>query len=228
MAVQLFYDNFEIEIILRLILACACGLVVGSDRSRRHKTAGIRTYLIVAGGACVYAMVSKYGFLDIVGHGDSYVDVSRVASSIVTGVGFLGAGAILTRENHVEGLSTAAGMWVMAAVGACIGIGMYVVAIFTTALMLFVMVIFKSERLPHIVPTDMGRLSVTMDDDMGAVKILEAMLYERNIDILSTYIKSHKDGTVSFSFSVIMPDTIDVAETVTQIYKATGAKSIDL
>ena len=228
MAVNLFENSFEIEILIRLLLAGACGLVVGSDRSRRHKTAGIRTYLIVAVGACVYAIVSKYGFLDIVNHGDSYVDVSRVASSIVTGVGFLGAGAILTREDRVEGLSTAAGMWVMAAVGGCVGIGMYAIAILTTALMLFVMIIFKSERLPHIMPTETGRLTVTMDDDMGAIKILEAMLYERNIDIITSNVKRHKGGTVTFTFSVLMPETLDVAETVTQIYKATGARSIDL
>ncbi len=228
MAIDFINDNFELQIILKLLLACACGFAVGSDRSRHHKTAGIRTYLIVALGACAYAMVSKYGFLDMALPGEAGVDVARVTAGIVTGVGFLGAGAILTRENHVEGLSTAAGMWVMAAVGACIGVGMYFIAILTTALMLFVMVMFKNERLPHVTPADTGHLTVTMKDDMGAVKVLEAMLYERNIDIADSHVKRHKDGTVTFSFSVIMPDNLDIPETVSQIYKATGAKTIDL
>ncbi len=229
MMITLFENNFEAELLFRLALACICGFTVGAERSHHHKTAGVRTYLIVAVGACVYAMVSKYGFLDIVaGHEDQYVDVSRVASSIVTGVGFLGAGTIFTREDHVEGLSTAAGMWVMAAIGMASGVGMYVVAVTVSVSVLLILIIFQNERLPYTMPTDTARLEITMPDDMGAVKILEAMLYERNIDILTSHVKRHKDGTLSFSFYVAIPESLDVAETVSSLYRVTGAKSINL
>lgn len=225
-----FFERYpDAELMLRLLLAIVCGLLTGTERSRHHKSAGIRTYLIVAAGAAIYAMVSKYGFLDIiVADGEPHVDVSRVAASIVTGVGFLGAGAIFMRENHVEGLATAAGMWVMAAVGAAFGVGMYATGFIVTAIVLIVQILFQNERMPHLAITDVGRLVVTMDEDMGALKILEAMLYERNIDIVTTHLKRHKDGTITYSFSIVMPESLNVTETVTQIYRATGAKSIDL
>ena len=229
MSIGFIRDYPDLEILLRLVLAIVCGLMVGTERSRHHKSAGTRTYLIVSAGAAIYAMVSKYGFLDIVvASGEPHVDVSRVAASIVTGVGFLGAGAIFMRENHVEGLATAAGMWVIAAVGTAFGVGMYATGFIVTGIVLLVQILFQNERLPHLAPTDTGRLLVTMDEDMGALKILEAMLYERNIDIVTTHLKKHKDGTITYTFSVVMPESLDVAATVTQIYRATGARSIDL
>lgn len=218
----------DIELIFRILLAGACGLIVGAERSRHHKTAGVRTYLIVAIGAAVYAMVSKYGFLDIVGTGEPHVDVSRVAAGIVTGVGFLGAGAIFMRENRVEGLGTSAGIWVMAAVGTAIGVGMYVTGFITTAIVFFVMVGFPKENFAGFKAVESGRLEICMDENADVLKTLETMLDEFHIDIVTTHIKRHKDHTITYSFAVNVPETLDTADAVSRIYRATNAKSIDL
>ena len=114
-------------------MAGLCGGVAGFERTKHQKAAGLRTYIIVAVGAALFTIASKYGFLDVV-HNGIRLDVSRVACNIVTGVGFLGAGTIFMYGNQIRGLVTSAGIWVMAAVGMAVGAGMYVLAIIATAI----------------------------------------------------------------------------------------------
>ncbi|MBQ7839414.1 MAG: MgtC/SapB family protein [Lachnospiraceae bacterium] len=113
------------ELLLRLIIACLLGLAIGFERKNRNKMAGVRTHAIVAFGAALMMIVSKYGFGDV---GSS--DGSRIAAQIVSGIGFLGAGVIFVKDNtSVSGLTTAAGIWTTAGVGMCIGAGQYFIAI---------------------------------------------------------------------------------------------------
>ena len=123
----------QMELLLRLVIACILGMVIGVERKNRNKIAGIRTHAIVAFGAALMMIVSKYGFEDLNG---SY-DASRIASQIVSGVGFLGAGIIFVKDrNSVSGLTTAAGIWVTAGVGMCIGTGLYFISASSTLLLL--------------------------------------------------------------------------------------------
>ena len=123
----------QMELLLRLVIACILGMVIGVERKNRNKIAGIRTHAIVAFGAALLMIVSKYGFEDLNG---SY-DASRIAAQIVSGVGFLGAGIIFVKDrNSVSGLTTAAGIWVTAGVGMCIGAGLYFISATSTLLLL--------------------------------------------------------------------------------------------
>ena len=113
---------------VRLILASCCGLCIGIERTNRLKDAGIRTHLIVCMGAALMMLVSKYGFFDVSPLTEFFkADVSRVASSVVSGVGFLGAGIIFERNRSVTGLTTAAGIWTTAGIGMAMGAGMYLI-----------------------------------------------------------------------------------------------------
>ncbi len=111
----------ELEALVRLALAAGLGAFIGLDREARDKPAGVRTFSIVALGACLFTLVGAVAFAE----SDS---ASRIASTIVTGVGFLGAGTILHRRSDVVGLTTAAGLWASAAVGMAAGVGLYVLA----------------------------------------------------------------------------------------------------
>ena len=102
----------DAELFLRVIVASVLGYMIGYERKNRDKSAGMRTHAIVALGAALMMVVSKYGFYDV-----EKVDSSRVAAQIVSGVGFLGAGVIFVRNNTVSGLTTAAGLWTTAGVG---------------------------------------------------------------------------------------------------------------
>ncbi|MGH6955192.1 MAG: MgtC/SapB family protein, partial [Caulobacteraceae bacterium] len=101
----------DAEIALRLAAAAALGSAIGFERERRLWAAGIRTHMLVAVGACLFAIVSAYGFQKAVSAPGVVLDPSRVAAQVVSGVGFLGAGAILLRGQVVRGLTTAASIW---------------------------------------------------------------------------------------------------------------------
>jgi putative Mg2+ transporter-C (MgtC) family protein len=111
-------SQHQIDVLVRLGVAAGLGMVIGIERELREQAAGLRTHMLVAIGACLFTIVSAYGF-----GGDT--DPSRVAAQVVTGIGFLGAGAILREGQSVRGLTTAASLWVVAAVGMAVGLGLY-------------------------------------------------------------------------------------------------------
>ncbi len=127
--------GMEFECIIRILIAAICGSFIGIERKVRLKEAGTRTHLVVAFGSALFMIVSKYGFEDMILRASEMeaeiikFDPTRIASTIVTGIGFLGAGTIFVRRNVINGLTTAAGLWSTAAVGMAIGAGQYIVGI---------------------------------------------------------------------------------------------------
>ena len=126
------------EALARLALAAALGAAVGLEREIREREAGLRTHLLVSLGACLFVLVSGYAWRDFTFSQRSGVtfDPTRVAAQIVSGIGFLGAGAIIVRGLSVRGLTTAATLWVVAAIGMASGTGFYWEAVGTTAIVL--------------------------------------------------------------------------------------------
>jgi putative Mg2+ transporter-C (MgtC) family protein len=124
---------------LRLSVAAGLGAVVGAERELRDREAGIRTHLLVSLGSALFTIVSAYGFHEFLTGGGSVVraDPTRIAAQIVTGIGFLGAGAIIREGLSVRGLTTAATLWVVAAIGMSSGAGYYWPAVAVTALTIF-------------------------------------------------------------------------------------------
>lgn len=129
-----------LEMILRLFLAAALGAAIGYERERAKKPAGLRTHILIALGSALFTVVSIFGFAN-------GVDPSRVAAGVVTGVGFIGAGVIFRgmRGDVVVGLTTAASVWVAAAVGLAAGAGMYLVAVIVAAIIVLVLMIPKAK-----------------------------------------------------------------------------------
>ncbi|HET7044689.1 MAG TPA: MgtC/SapB family protein [Gaiellaceae bacterium] len=129
------------HVLLRLGVAAALGGAIGVERELRDREAGLRTHMLVSLGAALFTVVSAYGFADVLGHGDPNVverlDPSRIAAQVVSGIGFLGAGAIIRQGLSVRGLTTAASLWIVAAIGMASGAGMYPAAVIGTALVLF-------------------------------------------------------------------------------------------
>ena len=141
------------EIVVRLLLAAALGAVIGFDRERHTWAAGLRTHMLVCLGAAVAMIVSAYGFADVLGkpatlvlgRPDVVLDPSRIAAQVISGIGFLGAGTIMfmQRENVVRGLTTAAGLWTVAAIGLAVGGGMYAAAVLATAVAWVILAVLK-------------------------------------------------------------------------------------
>jgi putative Mg2+ transporter-C (MgtC) family protein len=126
------------EALLRVVVAAALGGAVGIERELREREAGLRTHMLVSVGSALFTIVSAYAFRDFLTHGGAVVraDPTRIAAQIVTGIGFLGAGAIIRQGLSVRGLTTAATLWVVAAIGMAVGAGYYGGAVITTAVVL--------------------------------------------------------------------------------------------
>ena len=118
------------ELSLRLVVAMILGALIGTERELRAKAAGFRTHFLVALGSALFCIVSQFGFPE------GLRDSSRVAAQVVSGIGFLGAGTIILQRSRVRGLTTAAGLWVTAAIGLACGTGLYLIATITTLLAL--------------------------------------------------------------------------------------------
>jgi putative Mg2+ transporter-C (MgtC) family protein len=127
------------ELIVRLLIAALLGSLVGVERERLAWAAGLRTHMLVCVGSTLIMIVSAYGFADVLGSPHVELDPSRMAAQVVSGIGFLGAGSILLRNEIVRGLTTAASLWSVAAIGLAVGGGLYMAAITATAIILIIL-----------------------------------------------------------------------------------------
>ena len=132
----------DTDILLRLVIAALAGGIIGFERKKVHKPAGIRTLMLVSIGAALFTIVSVEAFTD--------GDPSKIIAGIVTGIGFLGAGTIFRAENQVKGLTTAASMWAVAAIGITAGLGEYTLMVITTILVYFILQLNKIRALREI------------------------------------------------------------------------------
>ena len=181
---------------LRLLLAGVLAGVIGLERERRDQEAGLRTHILVAGGACLFMIVGVYAWSDFtlsqqVG---AVVDPSRVASYVVAGIGFLGGGAIIKYGANIKGLTTAASVWITAAIGVAVGVGMYGLAIVTAALVLFTLWPLRqiADRL-GLRSEGERRLVVELDGD-GKVAELVAAAEEAGASVQSVHSSEEADG----------------------------------
>jgi putative Mg2+ transporter-C (MgtC) family protein len=129
----------ELEVFLQLTLAMILGMLLGTERAIAGKTAGMRTFALVSLAACLFVVISV--LVTNVYVGVTSFDPMRIAAGIIAGIGFIGGGLIIFRKSRLKGLTTAAGLWVAAGIGASVGYQLYLVAIFTTLLTLFVFTI---------------------------------------------------------------------------------------
>jgi putative Mg2+ transporter-C (MgtC) family protein len=150
-----FIERETILFIGRLLLAGALGMLIGSEREYRGKDAGSRTYTLVAIGSALFTILSANVGLEYSATGAVF-DPTRIAAQIVVGIGFIGAGLIIFRDKRIEGLTTAAGLWVTAAMGAAVGFGFYEIGIATAIIVLLVLwgVRFIDEHISRISPYD--------------------------------------------------------------------------
>jgi putative Mg2+ transporter-C (MgtC) family protein len=146
-----------LTLVLYLAVALLLSSAIGLEREFRQKSAGLRTNTLVGLGAAVFMVISKYGFFDVLQPGVT-IDPARVAAQIVTGIGFIGGGIIFVRRSDVHGLTTAAGVWLTAAVGMAAGAGLLAIAVMVTGVYYLVALLYpvlverirRSRAVPHL------------------------------------------------------------------------------
>jgi putative Mg2+ transporter-C (MgtC) family protein len=172
----------------RLALAAALGSIIGLEREFREREAGLRTHLLVSLGSALFTIVSAFGFHDVLTHDPQVVvrlDPSRIAAQIVSGIGFLGAGAIIRQGLSIRGLTTAATLWVVAAIGMAAGAGVYSVAIITTVVALVDLwpLRYIAYRMIDRVKPEEDRIVVEMREGHSLAELLTNVTQVRHIEV---------------------------------------------
>ena len=143
-SVRMLGGTVALELMLRLFIAGFLGILIGLERQHRAKEAGVRTHFLVGTGSALFMMISAYGFLAIENiPGVRGADAARIAAQVVSGIGFIGAGTIMVNRGNITGLTTAAGLWVVAGIGMAVGCGLYLVAVLSTVLTLIGMEVLR-------------------------------------------------------------------------------------
>lgn len=189
------------EFVLRLFVAAMLGGVIGLEREYRAKEAGFRTHFLVALGSGLFMILSQFGFDDVLAHYEQVsLDPSRIASQVVTGIGFIGAGTIIFQKHVVRGLTTAAGLWVTSAIGMTAGAGMYVLSIATTVLVLLCL-----EAL-YFILQHFGTRNITVTFSTPKEENIQSVLQrlrDKEI-IIDSYEMTRKDTSSGHYFVVTM------------------------
>jgi putative Mg2+ transporter-C (MgtC) family protein len=207
------------EMLLRIALAGALGGAIGLEREFREREAGFRTHLLVAVGSALFTLVSAYGFSDFdYGHGSGItLDPTRIAAQIVTGIGFLGAGAIIRQGFSIRGLTTAATLWIAAAIGLSAGAGYYSAAIVTTATVLVALGPLRvvARRTLRRVRHEEGRLIVELRPGESGSRLLELLARSGARPRLLEF--AEEDGRRRVAIDVAMAGTLSPAEVVADL-----------
>jgi putative Mg2+ transporter-C (MgtC) family protein len=208
--IEKFWAGFNsgqiLEMLIRLILAAILGGIVGIERSRRFKDAGVRTHSVVACAASLMMMISKYGFLDILGRaGIGNTDPARIAAGVVTGVSFLGAGIIFRdkQQHSIKGLTTAAGIWCVAGIGMAAGAGVYFLAVFATIFVVILQFLMHKIQIGNDRYNN-ARMQVVINDDPDAVKRMDKRLKDWGILISDTLV-TRDDDTLCYDLDIKAP-----------------------
>ena len=206
------------EWILRLLLAGFLGGLIGLEREMRAKGAGIRTHFIVALGSALFMVISMYAF-----EGTDKFDSSRVAAGVVSGIGFIGGGVIIFQRNVIRGITTAAGMWVAAAIGLACGAGpkMYPLAIAATLLTLLVLEMLHFFHLRYGVKVVEMTLSPTGDKDvLSALDVLKA----QGVNVENYSIN---DGKLQLSLHLKLKDSLDKVKQLADVLEGFQIESLN-
>lgn len=206
------------DILGRLLLAAFLGGVIGFDRERNEWAAGLRTHMLVCLGAALAIIVSAFGFADALQYKNVILDPSRIAAQVVSGIGFLGAGTImfLQRDNVIRGLTTAAGLWTVAAIGLAVGGGMYAAGVIGTGIAWVILAILRPlEGFLNARKLQAPELRLTLATDASLLPVAE-LLATRNLPLATTTTRHIPDDgdemTVRFAPGCERDELIELAD----------------
>lgn len=205
------YFLLQGDYLLRVVLAAACGAVIGYERKSKLKEAGVRTHMLVALGAALFMVISKYGFNDILNRPGVELDPARIAAQVVSGVGFLGAGMIFVRHMSVNGLTTAAGIWATAALGMAVGAGLYPLALTATLLVLLIQAFFRRDlKWLHLPAAE--QLTVVFSENADAITFVQDTLEAHHIEVVNFKAEKGHNGLLSVELMIKLPPGYDVSQ----------------
>ncbi|BAV07831.1 Mg(2+) transport ATPase protein C [Filimonas lacunae] len=215
------------EVALRLGLAAMLGGAIGLERERKDWAAGLRTHMMVCVGASLTMIVSAYGFADILGTPHVELDPSRIAAQVISGIGFIGAGTILfLKQGIIRGLTTASGLWTVAAIGLATGGGMYFAALLTTVLALIILWVLQPFEKRISARFIQKGINIVAAKQEYAAAIVKEIMQRKDVDIANCTITNTEEGhLVSFKFKHISKE--ELSTLISEFQSAEGVKEIN-
>lgn len=220
------FDN--LEFLIRLLLSAALGALVGLERSKRQKEAGVRTHCIIACTSALFMILSKYAFVDTAIGADGLrgADPARIAAQVVSGISFLGAGVIFKNGNSIRGLTTAAGMWGTAAIGMAVGAGMYWLGLIEAAILVAIQIIL------HRFPVGADALTtqeilVEMEDTPELQAQFDALLKAHHGQVVESSL-SRDEGYLRMEITAKLEPPITHDEALTFLKSNSGVRKVSV
>ncbi|HZK42792.1 MAG TPA: MgtC/SapB family protein [Syntrophomonadaceae bacterium] len=214
------------EILFKLILACILGGLIGLERESLNRPAGLRTYTLVCVGSALAMIVSLDMYFKY--YQTVNADPGRIAAQVISGIGFLGAGTIMREGATVRGLTTAAGLWVVACIGLAVGAGLYFPAIGTTIIILFILVYFVKLEQRFTGMREYKGLLLIVEDAPGKIGIIGSLLGDMGISIKNIQMSRLEDEEyLEIEILLQLLPTVSIGQVIKELSSVTGVKSID-
>ena len=216
----------EWEYLIRITLAALCGGIIGYEREKRLKNAGIRTHILVSMSAALMMVISKYGFNDVLSNTGIGIDASRVAASVVSAIGFLRAGVIFVRKENTIGVTTAAGLWSTVGLGLAIGAGMYVTGTVFTFMVLAIQLLLHNRRFRFSTQTT-GAITLKIDSTDFTIGQVNSIFREKKLDVRNIRL-TLQDGGQLLSAIIIFSKKDNLNDVVHQLESIGTLTSIEI
>jgi putative Mg2+ transporter-C (MgtC) family protein len=188
----------------KLVLSMILGMLVGAERKRKGQIAGVRTFALISMGACLAMLLSIY--VPQAYFGLKNGDPGRIAAQVITGVGFLGGGAMIHMKGSVRGLTTAAGIWMTATIGMAVGVGMYICSIIATALILATLILFEAYEHHRNLAQENRALRIKIEGIIGDIEPYKSVLSRHNVHLSTFFIEYNYDAnTTDINFVIMAP-----------------------
>lgn len=215
------------QALFKLCLSMVLGACIGFERKRKGQPAGLRTFSLIALGSTLAMLVSIYVCQEYVGLKNG--DPGRIAAQVITGVGFLGAGAIIQMKGSVRGLTTAAGIWMASIIGLAVGVGMYIVSIFATLLILFILVKLESIEHKHDMGSESRIIRLKIGDICTDMAAFDTVLRSHGVSLVKTYVDYDYSARITrMNLVVLLKETTDYMKLFKDLSSLGPTESITL
>ncbi len=223
-------DSLEVNLVnstFRLILSMVLGMVVGAERKRKGQIAGIRTFALISMGACLAMLLSIY--VPQVYLGLKNGDPGRIAAQVITGIGFLGGGAMIHMKGAVRGLTTAAGIWMTAIIGMAVGIGMYTISLCATMLIMLTLVTFEQYEKRRRLGQESKVINVTVDGILTDINAYRQVFEKSGIHMSTFFVKYNYDlRQTELNFVVLVHAYTDLMPLLGEVSQVEPTKTLTL
>lgn len=221
-------DSLDLNVVnalFRMILSMLLGVIIGAERKRKGQIAGIRTFSLITMGACLAMLLSIYVPQEYMGLKNG--DPGRIAAQVITGIGFLGGGAIIRAKGSVKGLTTAAGVWISAIIGMAVGVGMYVVAVGTTFMILMVLIMFDWYEHWQRVGQESKTINLKVERIVKDLTPYRRVLKECGIHLSTYYIEyDYANDRTMLSLLILAHSRTDYLDVIDQLHRVAPTESI--